>query len=277
MVNDQAAGLRRIFSPALPGAVAIVPCSAVTTSWLAGGLRDWAFRFSGQRVLILDEWMSYGNVGDCLGMAAHFDLLQAVDRLVSGSECVRSDADGLAHVRVAGLVNALVDDRIRTRRCLDLLKGFCADYDKWIVVPSLENIFQGFSPFLRSASDVVLVLDAHPKSVTVAWSALQRLRESAEGGMFCVCQIGSRAEASKRLVTDFCSLAQGRLGISLEVVTSIDQVLDRPDRQAASSSVRSFVERFEQVCVHVRPDLCEWNAGATKLLPASTVSGTAEI
>jgi len=271
MMHDQAAGLRRIFSPVQPGVTAIVPCSAVTTSWLAGRLRERMARFSGQRLLVLDEWLSYGNVGDCLGMASRFDLLQAADLRVSKGDCVRIDEDGLAHVRVAELVNVWGDDRQRIRRSLDMLNDFCAEYDQWILVPSLGNVFEGISPFLMSVSEIVLVLDAHPKSVTVAWSVLQSLRDGQADRRFSVCQIGSRADVSARMVTDFCSLARTRLGVSLSVVRTFDQVLDRLDaRQAgsASSSARSFMERLGRVCAPAGQTVCDWHSDIPKPLLA---------
>ena len=222
VMEDQAAGLRRILSAVRPRVLAIVPCGVVTTSWVADQLVRRPRSGAGRRTLVLDEWETYGNLGDCLGMVSRFDLLQAATGEIEIPACVLERGDGLGVVRVAALARALGQDRVVSRRCLKVLGALQAGFDDWLLMSRFDPLEGGFSALTLAAAHVMLALDDQPKSATLAWAALSRLRKLNPGARFSVCA-GNPGQHAQAVQASFCALARARLGLRVDAVGALEQ------------------------------------------------------
>jgi hypothetical protein len=245
VMGDQAEGLRRIFNATQPKVLAVVPCGVVTISWVAEQLIRRAGLAPRRRTLVLDEWETYGNLGDCLGLVSRFDLLHAASGQVDISQCVLERDDGLGAVRTAALARRLGQDRIAGQRCLKALEALQAGFDEWLLMARFDPL-EGFSACALAASHVMLVVDDQPKSATLAWAALSRLRKRKANMHFSVCA-GNPDARTLALQASFCALAKARLGAKVEAVMSLEQVFGGILRNAGVFS-DSFMSRLLQTC-----------------------------
>lgn len=242
--EDQAAGLRRIFSAVRPKVLAVVPCGVVTTSWVAEQLLRRARLGAGRRTLVLDEWETYGNLGDCLGLVSRFDLLHAANGEIDFSGCVLERGDGVGAVKVAALARTLGQDRLASQRCQRALGALQASFDEWLLMSRFDPLEGGFSALTLAATHVLLALDDQPKSATLAWTALSRLRKLNPSVRFSVCA-GNPAPRAQAVQASFSALARARLGVRVEVVGSLEQAFGGILRKGGVFS-DSFMSRLLQ-------------------------------
>jgi flagellar biosynthesis protein FlhG len=240
---DQADGLRRLFRAAPPEMLAVLPCGAVTTPWVAGQLQ--ARARAGQQILVLDEWQASGNLADCLGVSPRFDLLQAVEGQVSEAQCVMEVMPGLRLAQVGRLAQALGTERIITQRTLAHLQGLQAGCDEWLLLAQSGDM-QGLSPFVLAAPRLVLVVDAHPMSVTAAWTSLKRVVRASPLKAFAICHAGEHDARSSEVLSNFCSLAASRLSVQVDQVGSLGEALALGGEGKGAAA--GFMQRLLHLC-----------------------------
>lgn len=236
--TDQADGLRRLFHSSPPEVLALVPCGAVTTRWVADQLRVRAR--CGVQMLVLDEWQACGNLADCLGVSTRFDLLQVVAGQVTEADAVVDVIPGLRVVQVGQLAQELGCERITKQRALTHLEHLQADCDEWLLMAQAHAL-AGPSPLVLAAPRTALVVDAHPMSVTTAWTTLRRLREQAPTMSFVLCQAGEASAPLHQALQQFCQLAQVRMGVHIELATSLGEAL-----VLGEGDVSGFADAFIQ-------------------------------
>lgn len=244
---DQAAGLRRLFQSAPPEVLAILPCGAVTTRWVARQL--FARARAGIRVLALDELDTCGNLADCLGTSARFDLFQAVEGHVSEQQCLQEVIPGLRLAQIGCLARSLGGNRLVTQRTLALLQSLQVDCDEWLLLAHPAEV-DGLSPFVQAAPRLLLVVDAQPKALTTAWATLGRLAKVVPEAKISLCHAGAHDSQSRSGEQNFCLLAQARLGIQIETVGSVGEALTLGSQESgvfADAFLRRLIQTIQIV------------------------------
>lgn len=249
MTMDQATGLRRIFRMAPPRVLAVVPCGAVTTPWVADQLQMRAR--TGGHILALDEWECCGNLGDCLGVSPRFDLAQAAAGQVRVEQCLCEAMPGLRLASAACLARALGTERIASQRCLDLLRTLQAGSDEWLLMIQAGNV-EGLSPLALAVPRVLMVVDSHPQAVAVAWAALARLVRAAPEMVCSICQVAENAPAGDLAVVNFCHLAETRLGVKVQIVADLGEAFELGGK-VGGVFADAYIQRLVQTShVHAR-------------------------
>jgi hypothetical protein len=226
---DQAEGLRRMFGTSPPRVLAVIPCGTVTTPWVASQLL--ARARNGVHVLALDEWETCGNLADCLAVSPRFDLLQAATGQVGIEHCLcEASCPGLRLAQIGGLSRALGTDRVVSQRCWELLKTLQGGCDEWVLVGQAGNM-EGISPLILAAPHLVLSMDLHPQSVTLAWATLTRLAKIAPEINISVCHAVKSDERRTASLAGFCKLADNRLGLEITQIGTLDDAFKGGDRK----------------------------------------------
>lgn len=220
---DQADGLRRLFRAAPPDVLAVLPCGAVTTRWVADQVLTRVH--AGRHMLVLDEWEACGNLADCLHASMRFDLLQAIEGQVSEAQCIVDVMPGLRLAQVGRLARVLGAERIARQRTFALLQSFQASCDEWLLLARPGEV-ESLSPLLLAAPRLALVVDAHPMSVTAAWASLKRVVRAAPDMGFALCHAGKADASLQATLNSFCSLAASRLGVQIVQAGNLSEVLD---------------------------------------------------
>ncbi|MDP5240584.1 hypothetical protein Q9Q94_13650 [Uliginosibacterium sp. 31-16] len=241
---DQADGLRRLFRTAPPEVMAVLPCGAVTTRWVA--LQAQARARAGRQVLALDERQACGNLADCLGVSPRFDLLQAVTGQIGEAQCVQDVMPGLQLAQVGQLVRELGAERVTNQRTVNLLQSLQAGCDEWLLLAQPGEM-EGLSPLVLAAPRLTLVVDAHPQSVTAAWASLARLVREAPEMSFVLCHAGEHDARARATLDRFCQLAAQRLGRRVEQAGSLGEAL-LLRHGMGELTTRYFLQRILQTC-----------------------------
>lgn len=240
--QDQAEGLRRLLHASPPEVLAVLPCGAGTSPWLAAQLR--ARVGAGARILALEERLAAGNLADCLGVSPRFDLRMAVEGLMAPAACLVEAQPGLELLQVAAMVEQLGHERVFNQRCIAQLRELRSAHDEWVIVAQPAEL-RSLSQLTLAAPRMLLVLEAQQMAVTTAYASLKRLVE--QGGerhvSVCLAQPGGAREA--RLLASFCEIALQRLDLPLTPVGSLGEALQLGARQAGVSA-DAFIDRLVQ-------------------------------
>ncbi|MDO6388036.1 hypothetical protein [Uliginosibacterium sp. 31-12] len=239
---DQADGLRRLLHAAPPEVLAVLPCGGGASRWLAAQLRVRAE--SGLRLLVLEERLAAGNMGDCLGRNPRFDLRMAVEGLMPASSCLVEAQPGLEIAQVAALVEQLGSERIFNQRAIEQLRGLRAGHDEWVIVAQPAEL-RSLSALAFAAPRLLLLLDAQPMSITTAYASLKRLCQAGGERHVSVCFTQPPGPREQGLLMSFCETALNRLELPLQPVSSLGEALRERARETGESA-DAFIERLVQ-------------------------------
>lgn len=241
MQNDQAAGLRRLFRATPPRVVGLVPCSASVMPWLVRQIQARVRETS--PILVLDERGACGNLADALLVSSRFDLLQAAEGHVSVKDCLVEVERGFQLASVSRLAMALGADRMVNQRVFGLLKNLQQHFDEWFFVARAADA-NGVSQLLQAAPDVVLLADGKPGSITSAYSTLKVLNE--HGGLSVASIVLTQVETreSCALASNLERVVNEQLGVKLNFVASLDEVLAIEGGASAPDGAEEFLERL---------------------------------
>jgi hypothetical protein len=135
-------------------------------------------------------------------------------------------------------------ERVLTQRTLTHLQGLQTGCDEWLLIAKAGEM-TGLSPFVLAAPRLVLLVDAHPMSVTTAWASLKRILRAAPQMGFAICHAGEHDQQSLTVLSSFCSLAASRFGVRIEQVGSLGEALvTGPEAKGAAG----FMQRLLQLC-----------------------------
>lgn len=221
LIEDQAAGLRRIFSRAKePVSIAFAGSRGASgrSAIVAGLARGLAAL--GKEVIVVDENPGPDSVAAAFGLASRFDLLQAVNcdvplaqvllqaehavRIVPAARAARESG------RLDGMQRHAVAEWLRR-----LQKG--ADF---VLTDTSGRASDGLSPLVPAPQRVVVVAAANSLSITEAYAQVKRLAQV--GGCRSLGVIVARAPSLREGETVFANMrdvARRHLGgVELELL-----------------------------------------------------------
>ncbi|HEX5127016.1 MAG TPA: hypothetical protein VFW00_09765 [Rhodocyclaceae bacterium] len=244
--DDQAAGLRRMFRQTPPEVLAVVPCGAGATPWVARQLH--ARIRAGLRLLALDEWAAFGNLADCLGLAPRFDLLQGVEGFVAVEQCRVQTIAGLSLMAVSRLSRALSQDQAIRQDTIERLRPLQSETDEWLIHARPCDI-AGLSPLALAAPRLLLAVDPYSKAVTEAYTTLKRLRLGADTSSVGLAMTGPATIETRALSANLQSVARRQLGFVLLPVSSLGEAMAMPaavDENAMCDTAQQTSAGFEE-------------------------------
>jgi hypothetical protein len=242
---DQAAGLRRMFGTDQGSALAVLSCGNGAARWLARQLHERAH--IGERLLVLEESSSYGNLADQLGVSARFDLLQAVDGHVPlTSSLVRADS-GLALLLVARAAQMIGRERILGQRAVEQVRQLYAGADVTVIHASSHDGATP-SPLWRAGCERLLVVEPRIEAVTQAYGVLKKMQAAAVTGPMWLAIAGSGSLEGYELVANLQGLAWRQLGVELRRVEHVGQALANP-----AGAQGGFLDRLRDAAAGLAP------------------------
>lgn len=240
-LEDQAAGLRRLFRTAPPEVLTVLPCGGAAMHWLAQQL---VLRVrGGVRVLAMDESVASGNLADCLGVSLRFDLLQAAEGHVAAQHCLAEPTPGLQLASVARLARAVGSDRVTNQRVVSQFRQLQADFAEWMVVARPADLGD-LSPLALAAPRLLLVATPNPLSVTEAYAALKRLAPGADTLSIALACAGADDQGGGALLANLQAVARHQLGLTVERVSSVGESLALGGVPQTRIGADTFIERL---------------------------------
>lgn len=223
LVEDQAAGLRRLFARARePVSVAFAGAreAAGRAGVIAGLARGLAA--AGKEVIVLDENPGSDGVAAAFGLASRFDLLQSVKGDVSLAHVVLQAEQAIRLVpaaraaRESGRLDGALRRALGDWLCR-LQKG--ADF---VLVDTAGRIDGEFSPLLPAPQRVLVLTAGNGAAITEAYAQIKRLARGQGCRSFeiVVSRVGG-AEEAKAVFANMREVARRHLGVSLELLGCI--------------------------------------------------------
>lgn len=236
-MEDQAAGLRRLFAPAREAAHIAVAGDgrAALVAGLARGLAG-----AGKEVVVVDEHGGGEGAAAAFGLAPRFDLLQAANGDVAAARVVQRPEAAIRVVPAARAARACARDATAQRRVAEWLRRMLAGADV-VLLDAAACGGGGASALLPAVERVVLVAGASGRGLTEAYAQLKRLAPGCAGCTFEV--VVARAAGAQEAAQVFANLhevARRHLGIGLELLGSLPL---RGDPQAACDALADALLR----------------------------------
>jgi flagellar biosynthesis protein FlhG len=246
LIEDQAAGLRRLFCRArepvriaFAGSRDATP-KAVLIAGLARGLAA-----AGKEIIILDEQSGGDSVTSAFGVATRFDLLQAVNCDVPLEQVVHQPEAGIRLVPAARAARESVRlDRVQRRALSESLHRLQKGADFLLVDTACRG--EGVvSPLLPEAERVVIVSAASSLAITEAYAQIKRLArvpaENTAGRCFdvVITRAGSRKEG-EIVFGNLRDVARNHLGVTLRLLACLPA---RGDARAACGALAETLLR----------------------------------
>jgi len=241
-VTDQAEGLRRLLVQASARVVTIV---AARTGFGATGLvvnTATALAQTGKDVLVLDESLSYDNVGNMLALKPRYDLLNAVRRDKSLREIMLTTQQGVRVLPVARAIQALPQlsppERERLLECLaEASRGVDV-----VLIDAAATEARYISASLAPGQPLLVVLNTTASAITGSYALIKRMATQDGRQSFEIVVNKARDEQEAQVVFDnVAQVARRHLRVRVEYLGYIP--LDEKLRRA-TQLCRPVVEAF---------------------------------
>lgn len=172
---DQAAGLRRMFSHRQLRVVTFATGSSGVGKTSVVANVAVALARQGQEVLVVDENVGVGHMGDFFGIHPPGDLLQVVNRQRLLEQVSFSPVPGV-HVLPAGRAARQLGQLSAPQRqaMLEAMNSLERPVDV-ILVDSSPDHAQGFSPWGLAAGEVVVVVSGSGSSITDSYALIKKV------------------------------------------------------------------------------------------------------
>lgn len=228
LFEDQAAGLRKLFSGARGPATIAFAGSAGRAALVAGLARGLAA--AGKEVLVIDEHAGGGNVAAAFGLRSRFDLLQAVNRDVPASQVLLQPEPSIRLLPAARAARQCARlDAMARRAMAEWLRRLQKGVD-FVLVDAAERAAADFSPLLPQPQRIVIAVSPGGPAITEAYAQMKRLAQSRDCRRFDVVVIRAASAAEGRTVfANLSAVASRHLGAELELIGGVD-VHGDPDR-----------------------------------------------
>lgn len=223
LFDDQAAGLRKLFSAAHgPTSVAFAgprgmhgaPGHNVLVADLARGLAA-----AGKEVLILDEHTGADNIAAAFGLRSRYDLLQALNRDVPANKVLLQAETAirlLPAARAARQYSRL--DGMERHALGEWLRRLQKGVD-FALVNAADHVEADFSPLLPQPHRIVIAVSTDGRSITAAYALMKRLalRRDCRRFGIVVMRAVSQVEG-QALFANLVGVASRHLGAELELL-----------------------------------------------------------
>lgn len=197
LLEDQAAGLRRLFAgAAAPLALAFSgeACGAL----LAGLARGLAA--AGKEVLVIDEHAGERTVAAAFGLRPRYDLIQAVNRDVAAGRVLQQAGDGIRLLPAARAARQCARLAPEQRRALgEGLRRLRASADV-VLIHGAPREAGGLAPLLAQPPRQIVVVTPEGRSITAAYARMKRLAQDADCRDFDLVVLNARDGAEARTV-----------------------------------------------------------------------------
>lgn len=224
LLDDQAAGLRRLFSGACSPATIVLagPAGAqgatgrsVLVAELARGLAA-----AGKEVLILDEHAGAESVAGAFGVRTRYDLLQALNRDVQAGKVLLQAETSIRLLPAARAVRQHARlDAVGRRTLGEWLRRLQRGAD-FVLVNAADRADAELSPLLPPQFQrIVIALPTDAASITGAYALMKRLAQRRDCRRFSIVIMHAASRAEGRAVFDnLCEVARRHLGAALELL-----------------------------------------------------------
>lgn len=237
-LEDQAAGLRRLFRRAPPTVVALF----ATGRHRAASAVETCYRIAGNdgRLLLLDEVSGERSLDKVLELPVGTDLLGVLGEGVEAGDLVQPMPGLIGRVPVGAAALALpLLDEVRRQRVVSVLREFHRRAGVVVVHASLDDPGDP-SPFVFAAPRRLVVAEASRSGATDAYVVIKRLAAAGAGSLHVAV---SRARDRRDAGAFFASLdklVQEHVGVPLAWLGEIehDDLARGLAHEAAESSPR---------------------------------------
>ncbi len=218
LVEDQAAGLRRLFARAKePVAVAFAGArgAAGRPGVVAGLARGLAA--AGKEVIVVDETCGPDSVAAAFGVASRFDLLQAVNGDVPGDSVVLRVAPAVRLVPAARAAReAGRSDNLQRRAVAEWLRRLQKEAD-FVLVDTAGRGDGELSPLVPAPQRVIVVTAASQLAITEAYAQIKRLAQGyGRHGFEVIVARATGPEEGETVFANLREVARRHLGAALE-------------------------------------------------------------
>ncbi len=223
LFDDQAAGLRKLFSAAQgpmsiafagSGGMRSAPGHNVLVADLARGLAA-----AGKEVLILDERAGADSMAAAFGMRSRYDLLQALNRDVPANKVLLQAETAIRLLPAARAARqyARLDDMER-RALGEWLRRLQKGVD-YALVHTSDRVEADFSPLLPQPQRIVIAVSTEASSITAAYALMKRLalRRGCRRYGIVVMRADSLAEG-EAVFFNLLEVASRHLGAELDLL-----------------------------------------------------------
>lgn len=223
LFDDQAAGLRRLFSAAHgPTSVAFAGPAGVQGALVRNVLvADLArgLAAAGKEVLILDEHAGTDSMAAAFGLRSRYDLLQALNRDVPANKVLLQVETAIRLLPAARAARqfARLDDMER-RALGEWLRRLQKGVD-FALVNAADRVEADFSPLLPQPQRIVIAVSADAPSITAAYALMKRLalrRGCRDYGI--VVMRADSLSGGEALFVNLAEVARRHLGAKLELL-----------------------------------------------------------
>lgn len=227
LLEDQAAGLRRLFAGA--GAPAVLAFSGEACGALLAGLAR-GLAAAGKEVLVIDEHAGERTVAAAFGLRPRYDLIQAVNGDVPAGQVLQQAGAGIRLLPAAraarqcarlapDLRRALGEALRRLQRCSDI-----------VLIHGTPREADGLAVLLAQPPRRIVVVTPESESITAAYARMKRLAQGGDCRDFELVVLHARDGTEARTVLANLSGVAGRhlgarvapLGSAQERATTAD-------------------------------------------------------
>ncbi len=214
--EDQAAGLRRIFSR-MQGPVSVAFAGASGRGAIIAGMAR-GLAALGKEVIIIDELSGPESVAAAFGIAARFDLMQAVNCDVPPNQVVLQAEPTIRIIPAARAARESARlDTMRRRAVAEWLRRLQKGVD-YVLVNSAGHA-KGVSLLQSPPRRLVIVTAANSQGITDAYAQIKRLAHEADCQSFevIVARAASR-EAGETVFANMRDVARHHLSVKLALM-----------------------------------------------------------
>lgn len=212
-IEDQAAGLRRLFRRAPPAVVAMY----VTGHSRGGVAVQTAYRIAGQseRVLLLDEAAGASALSRILDLPDGPDLLSVLGGKVRAVDLVQTVPGliGRVPIRAAALALPLLDQERRTL-LINTLRSLYR-YAAFVLIHSSADAADDPSPFIFAAPRRLVIAQASRSGATDAYQIIKRLASAGAGSIHVAVSRARNRQDAAAFFGSLDKLVQRHVGIPL--------------------------------------------------------------
>jgi len=241
-ITDQAEGLRRLLVRTCTRVVTVAAASTgMGSTSLVVNLAATLAK-TGKDVLLLDESLTYDNVGNMLALKPRYDLLNAVRRDKSLRDIILRKQDGIRVLPVARAIQALPDLTPKERECLlECLAE--ATYGMDVVLVDAAATGQRYiSASLSPDQPLLVVLNTTASSITESYALIKRMvMEDGRQSFEMVINKARNEQEAQVVFANIAQVARRHLQVRVEYLgfIPVDEHLKR-----ATLLCRPVVEAF---------------------------------
>ena len=217
LLEDQAAGLRRLFAGARgPARIAFAGRESDGRGALMAGVAR-GLAAAGKEVLLIDGVCGTGSAAAALGLRPRFDLLQAVSRDVPAGRVLLGAGHGIRLLPAARALREYSRLAAAERHALDEWLRRQQGQADFVLGEARAGETADPCPLLPQPQRLVVAVTPESQSITAAYAQMKRLAPPRGGARFLLVILRADAEEADTVFGNLREVAARHLGARLEL------------------------------------------------------------